>query len=113
MIPILIIFLCAAVWIAMLLSIFCGYHLGRYRGWNEVTGTRTQYQKYLGKIFLETMTTHIIITEDRTIHHAFTPPKYRCQVCGSDDELAYMWKCSECGMMGNGKLHIHTGERAV
>jgi hypothetical protein len=50
MIPILIISCCAAVWVAMGLSTYCAYHLGKQHGWNEGSGKRTQYQKHIVNI---------------------------------------------------------------
>ena len=57
------------------------------------------------------------MNEPQTIHHPFKPPEYRCQICGSNDALVYMWKCERCTTVENGvhnhRLDVHKGEKAV
>ena len=42
----------------------------------------------------------------------FQPPDNRCQLCGSADVVAHVWKC-ECGAVGNGEMHVHKEEKAI
>jgi hypothetical protein len=47
----------------------------------------------------------IKITEDQTIHHPFKLPEYHCQICGSDNELAHVWKCEKHEVIGNAEFN--------
>jgi hypothetical protein len=57
------------------------------------------------------------MSEPQTIHYPFKPPEYRCQICGSNAALAYMWKCERYNMVEHGvhnhRLDVHKGEKAV
>ena len=64
------------------------------------------------------MTKHIpindenFISDSSVIWYPFRAPEQRCQICGSDNVLAHVWKCA-CGVIGNGEMHVHKEEKAV